>query len=105
MLRYHMYFVFLKIIIFIQFVLIFSQVESVNSVYYTGFDIIFNISLALFLMLFFVVEKFSGVDFYDRYIVSAAGSFLLFNVMTGSLPKFLSNYGIQMPSWWPVQKG
>jgi hypothetical protein len=56
-------------------------------------------------MLFFVVEKFSGVDFYDRYIVSAAGSFLLFNVMTGSLPKFLSNYGIQMPSWWPVQKG
>jgi len=100
-----MYFIFLKIVLGVQFLLIFLQKESVNSIYYTGFDIIFNLSLAFFLISFFIVEKFNHVDYYDRYVVSAAGFFLLFNAMTGSIPKFLSNFDIQMPSWWPVQKG
>jgi len=104
MLKYHIYFLFLKVIIFIQFSLIFLQKESVNSIYYIILDIIFKISLGLFLMAFFIAQKFREIDFMDRYIISLAGSLLLFDVGTGSIPKLLSTYGIALPSWWPVQK-
>ena len=100
-----MYFLFLKAILFIQFALIFLQKESVNSPYYTLFDIVFKLSLGIFLVAFFLLSKFKGLDFYDRYIVSFAGSLLMFDALTGSVPKFLSNYGITMPSWWIIQKG
>jgi len=104
MLKYHIYFLFLKVIIFVQFSLIFLQKESVNSIYYIIFDIIFKISLGLFLMAFFVAQRFREIDFIDRYIIFLAGSLLLFDVGTGGLPKLLSKYNITLPSWWPVQK-
>jgi len=104
MLHYHIYFIFLKIILWVQFVLILAQKESVNSIYYIIFDVIFNLSLGLFLFVFFIAEKFRDIDYYDKFIVSAAGSFLIFNVMTGSFPRLLSRFNVQLPSWWPVQK-
>jgi len=105
MLKYHIYFFILKAILCLQFILILAQKESVNSVYYLTFELIFNLSLGLFLCIFFTAEKFRDVDYYDRFIISAAGSFLIFNAMIGSLPKLLSRFGIHLPSWWPVQMG
>jgi len=99
-----MYFILLKVIIGIQFALIFLQKESVNSALYVLFDIVFKISLGLFLMVFFFAEKFNGIHVIDRYIISLAGGLLFFDALTGSVPKFLSKYGIALPSWWPIQK-
>ena len=104
MLKYHYYFLLLKMCIFVQFLLILTQKQSINSVYYIISDLVFKISLGLFLLAFFLSSKFSDVDKYDRYIVSFAGSLLLFDVSTGNLPKLLEMYGLSLPSWWPIQK-
>jgi len=104
MLKYHYYFLLLKVCIAIQFLLILIQTESVNSVYYVVSDFIFKISLALFLLAFFLSSRFSTLEKADRYIVSFAGSLLLFDATTGNLPKVLAMYGLSLPSWWPVQK-
>ena len=103
--KYHMYFIFLKIVLWVQFLLVFAQKESVNSIYYIIFDVVFNISLGIFLFMFFISDRFSGIDHYDRFVVSMAGSFLIFNTFTAGVPKLLSRFGITLPSWWPVQKG
>jgi hypothetical protein len=55
--------------------------------------------------MFFISDRFSGIDHYDRFVVSMAGSFLIFNTFTAGVPKLLSRFGITLPSWWPVQKG
>ena len=103
MFLYEVYFVILKIVIVIQFLLIIIQKQSVNSIYYTGSDFVFKISLGLFLFFYFFKANIPGLRSFDKHIISFAGSLLVFDAMTNTLPRLLAHFNVAVPSWWPVQ--
>jgi hypothetical protein len=101
---YHMYFFFLKFLLIIQTVLILLQVENPNKISYIASDILFKLSLGIFLMVFFTFKRIEGLDYYDRFIASFAGMLLAFDAVYISLPILLKKLGVKLPSWVVVQK-
>jgi len=100
---YHVYFFFLKFLLIIQTVLILMQKENPNQISYIACDIIFKVSLGIFLMIFFTFKRVEGLDFYDRFIASFAGVLLTFDAVYISLPILLTKLGVKLPSWVVVQ--
>lgn len=101
--RYHMYFIFLKLLLILQTVLIVFQLENPNKLSYMAGDIIFKVSLGLFLMIFFTFSELPGMDFYDKLIASFAGTLLTFDAVYVSLPVLLKRLGFKLPSWVVVK--
>lgn len=100
---YHIYFFFLKFLLIIQTVLILMQKENPNQISYIAADILFKLSLGIFLMVFFTFKHIEGLDYYDRFIASFAGMLLAFDAVYVSLPILLKKMGIKLPSWVVVQ--
>jgi hypothetical protein len=100
---YHVYFLFLKLLLILQTVLIVFQLENPNQLSYMAGDIIFKVSLGLFLMIFFTFSPIPGMDFYDKIIASFAGTLLTFDAIYVSLPVLLKKLGIKLPSWVVVK--
>ena len=76
---FHVYILLLKIAFAIQLFLIFFKKESANDPAYYWTDHIFNTSLSLFLIYFFYVNTFAGLDTSDRYFLMIIGFIFLFN--------------------------
>lgn len=101
---YHMYFFFLKFLLVIQTVLILLQKENPNQISYIASDVLFKLSLGIFLMIFFTFKSIEGLDVYDRFIASFAGALLTFDAVYISLPILLTKMGVKLPSWVVVQR-
>ena len=101
--RYHIYFLFLKFLLVAQTILILFQVENPNKISYIATDILFKVSLGLFLIVFFNFSELLGMDFYDKLIASFAGVLLTFDAVYVSLPILLVKLGYTLPSWIVVQ--
>lgn len=101
--RYHIYFLFLKFLLVAQTILILFQVENPNKISYIATDILFKVSLGLFLIVFFNFSELPGMDFYDKLIASFAGVLLTFDAVYVSLPILLVKLGYTLPSWIVVQ--
>lgn len=100
---YHMYFIFLKLILVVQTFLILFQKENPNKISYIAADIIFKLSLGIFLIIFFNLTPLPGMDVYDKLIASFAGVLLTFDAVYVSLPILLTKLGVKLPSWITVQ--
>ena len=98
-----MYFLFLKLVLVVQTVLIMFQKENPNKISYIAADIIFKLSLGLFLVVFFNFTPLPGMDGYDKLIASFAGVLLTFDAVYVSLPVLLTKMGVKLPSWITVQ--
>lgn len=101
--RYHLYFLFLKLLLIIQTILIVFQIENPNQISYIAGDILFKTSLGLFLMIFFTFTELPGMDFYDKVIASFAGTLLTFDAVYVGLPVLLTKLGVKLPSWVVVK--
>lgn len=101
---YHIYFFFLKFLVVIQTLLILFQNENPNQITYIASDIIFKLSLGIFLIFFFTFKAIEGIDIYDRVIVSFAGVLLNYDAIYISLPILLTKLGVTLPSWVVIQK-
>lgn len=98
-----MYFLFLKLVLVVQTILIVFQKENPNQISYIAADIIFKLSLGLFLVVFFNLTPLPGMDVYDKLIASFAGVLLTFDAVYVSLPVLLTKLGVKLPSWITVQ--
>ena len=92
---YALYFVFLKLIVVLQLVLIFLKKQSEESSVFIISNVIFKISLALFLVLFFIFNDIPGINNWDKIIIYYAGVFLLYDSMFLDIPKVLAKFNIQ----------
>jgi hypothetical protein len=101
--RYHIYFLFLKFLLVAQTLLILFQLENPNKISYIATDILFKISLGIFLIVFFNFSDLPGMDFYDKLIASFAGVLLTYDALYVSLPILLVKLGYTLPSWIVVQ--
>jgi hypothetical protein len=100
---YHIYFLFLKFLLIVQTILILLQKENPNQISYVAGDIVFKMSLGIFLIVFFNFSKLPDMDFYDKLIASFAGVLLTFDAVYVSLPVLLKKLGVKLPSWIVVQ--
>ena len=76
---YHLYFYFLKIILFVFICLIGLKIIDTDSKIYILVHTLFKISLALFIILFFSINKSAKacLDIHDRILFIIAGVILL----------------------------
>jgi len=83
-----MYFLFLKVFVIIQFILVLIKKENEETVTFLISDMLFKVSIGLFLILFF---WFNHVDLevYDKLIIAFGGTLLIFDAVYTNLPKVL----------------
>jgi len=91
---YHIFFLCLKIAIIVQFALILFNKESTDDKVYLFTEIIFKLSLGIFIEYLMFHENIPGLIFEDKVIVSFAGGLLMYDAITNDLPILLKKYGI-----------
>jgi heme/copper-type cytochrome/quinol oxidase subunit 4 len=95
--RYHIYFILLKILVVIQFVLVTLKKQSRDSKMYILSDTIFKISVALYLLLFFTLNSFPGLEWQDVVIIKFSGMILLYDIDFNGLIKIVREYVPMLP--------
>ena len=77
---YHIYFFFLKTIVFAQVVFRLLGFEVANSPLFAIVDMIFKISLGLFMGIYFWLFTPKGIDWEDGFILSLGGFIILSDI-------------------------
>jgi len=89
---YHIFFLALKIIIIVQFILILTNKESVDSKIYIFTEILFKTCLAIFIEIFLFHQVIEGLAFEDKVIFSFAGGLLFFDAWFIDFPKLRAEF-------------
>jgi hypothetical protein len=95
--HYHAYFILLKIIVVIQFALVFLKKQTHDSKMYILTDTMFKISVALYLFLFFTLNTFPGIEWEDVLIIRFSGMILLYDIDFNGLIKIVREYVPTLP--------
>lgn len=77
---YQMYFFVLKTIVFIQIVFLALGFDAATSPLFAFVDMLFKISLGLFLGIYFWLYTPKGIDWEDGFIISLGGFLILADV-------------------------
>ena len=77
---YQLYFLVLKVIVFAQIVFLALGFEAATSPLFAVVDMIFKISLGLFLGIYFWLYTPKGIDWEDGLIISIGGFLILADV-------------------------
>jgi hypothetical protein len=78
----------------IQFFLILIKIQPANSKTYLITEIIFKISLALFIEYFLYTRVLDGILYEDKIIFGFAGALLAFDAIVNNIPHLLKEYNI-----------
>ena len=77
---YQLYFIGLKVLILFQFVMVILKKQSKDSDMYILTDTAFKASAGLYLILFFIIHHFPGLEFEDTVILRFSGVIILFDI-------------------------
>jgi hypothetical protein len=77
---YQLYFLVLKLIVFVQVIFLFLGFDAATSPLFAIVDMIFKISLGLFLGIYFWLYTPKGIDWEDGIIISIGGFLILADV-------------------------
>jgi len=91
---YHIYFLFLKLAILLQFILIVANKHSIDSKMYILTEIIFKTSLSIFIELFLFFNILPEIQWEDKFVISFAGALLLYDAWVNDFPLLLKVYKI-----------
>ena len=78
----------------VQFFLIIVNVQSITSKTYLITEIVFKVTLAIFIEYFLYTKVIDGLPWEDKAIFGFAGALLLFDALVNNLPVLLKQYGI-----------
>ena len=89
----HQFFLILKLLILIQFTLIFFNKESIDDTTYILTKIIFKTSEGIYIeYLMFHANDNSNLMFEDKVVLSFAGGLLMYDAWVNNLPQLLTKY-------------
>lgn len=88
---YVIFFMCLKVAVFIQFVLVLTNKESTDSLVYIITDILFKVSIFLFIEYLLFYKGVEGLAIEDKMIMSLSGGLLLYDVWMNDLPVLLQS--------------
>jgi hypothetical protein len=83
--------------ILVQFILILCNKQSIDSKVYIFTEIVFKVTLSIFIEYFLYTSVIQGLDFEDKLLFSFAGALLLFDALAHDLPVLLKQYDIILP--------
>lgn len=102
---FNLYLIILKITLTVQFILILLKKHSETSVIFLVSNMIFKISIGLFLMIFFLMNKVSEIEKSDKLIIGFAGLILIYDAVFIDLPTVFEIYNIKFSPYALLQKG
>ena len=94
---YHIYFILLKILIVLQCILIFFKATTSDTDIYILTDSVFKISVAIYLLVFFIVYPFPGLEFEDKLIIRFSAIVILFDIDYIGLLRVIRKYIPSLP--------
>lgn len=102
---YQLYFFVLKLIVFTQLVFIFLGFDAAKSPLFAFFDMLFKVSLGLFLGIYFWLYTPKGISWEDGFIISLGGFLILNEVHFGPLIKLFELRDWTLKSLLSVENG
>lgn len=87
---YIVFFMILKIAVFIQFFLVLTNKESTDSLVYIITDVLFKVSIFLFIEYILFYKGVNDLAFEDKMIISFSGGLLLYDVWMNDVPKLIT---------------
>ena len=100
---FNIYIIFLKLTLSVQLFLIFIKKHSETSIIFLVSNMLFKISLGIFLMTFFVLNKITEIDNSDKVVIAFAGVILIYDAIFIDLPKALKVYEINFSPYALIQ--
>ena len=92
---YHYYFIFLKVFVVAQFIVIVLKGEQRKSLTYLISEFIFKISIGLFLIFYFWIHRLPDMEYEDRLIISFGGGLLVFDAVFNTIPVVFERLGLK----------
>jgi len=89
---YQIYFIILKILIIAQIAAIYFKKHTKDSDIFILSDTVFKLSAGIFLISFFMIHNFPGIEFEDTLILRFAGVIILFDIDYTGLVNLISKY-------------
>lgn len=89
---YQIYFIILKLLIIAQIAAIYFKKHTKNSDIFIISDTVFKLSAGIFLISFFLIHKFPGLEFEDTLILRFAGVIILFDIDYSGLVDMITKY-------------
>jgi hypothetical protein len=79
-----------------QFALVILNKHSVGSKIYILTNIIFKLSLGIFVQIYMFNDAVSGIPIEDKMVISFAGGLLMFDAVSNDVPELLKAYNIDI---------
>jgi len=94
--KYHYFFLALKILLLVQFTLIFFKKQSIDDNTYIITEVVFKTALGIFIEYLMFHKPAEGLEFEDRVILSFAGGLLIYDAWFNDFPILLAKYNRQI---------
>jgi hypothetical protein len=91
---FHIYLIFLKVAFVVQFILIIMKKQDHHGIVFIVSNMVFKISIGLFIMIYFLLHDVKQMDYYDKMIIGFAGTILIYDAFYIDMPKALAIYEI-----------
>jgi hypothetical protein len=91
---FHIYLIFFKLAFIVQFVFIITKKQDNHGIVFILSNMIFKISIGLFIMIYFLLHDIKEMYYYDKMIIGFAGTILIYDAFYIDLPKALAIYKI-----------
>jgi hypothetical protein len=91
---FHIYLIFLKLAFIVQFVLIITKKQDHHGIVFIISNMVFKISVGLFIMIYFLLHDIKEMYYYDKMIIGFAGTILIYDAFYIDMPKALAIYKI-----------
>ena len=89
---YHIYFIFIKVLIITQIIAILFKKQTKDSDMFIISDTVFKLSAGLYLSLFFLIQPLPGLDFGDMLILRFSGLIILFDINYTECKRIIAKY-------------
>jgi len=92
----HVFFLVLKIMILVQFLLVLIKKQSITDKTYLFTQVIFKVFLSLYIEYIFFTSNISGIIWEDKIVISFAAGLLLYDAIVVDLFGLLEEYGVHV---------
>lgn len=100
----HIYLIFFKLFLFVQFILIINKKQDEEGILFIISNVLFKVSIGLFIIFFFLFHEVSEIDKVNKIIIGFAGVILLYDAIYIDLPRALKLYNINFSPYTLLKK-
>ena len=89
---YQIYFIILKLLVIAQIIAVLLKKQAKSTHMYILTDTLFKLSAGFYLIIFFYLHEFPGLEFEDTIILRFSGVIILFDIDYAGIIEIVSKY-------------